>query len=102
MNRRTERKEKKAFGFKGRASKRKNKKNDVLMAARFRKKKCRMCEEKIEFLDYKDLKRLERMVSERGKILSRRITGACARHQRKVVDAVKKARFIALLPFLRK
>ncbi|HQP92242.1 MAG TPA: 30S ribosomal protein S18 [Candidatus Omnitrophota bacterium] len=66
-----------------------------------RKKTCRFCEEKIDSLDYKDFRRLERLVSERGKILSRRITGTCAKHQRKVEDAVKKARFVALLPFLK-
>lgn len=79
---------------------RREKKDDVL--TRMRKKTCRFCEEKVDTLDYKDMKRLERLVSERGKILSRRITGICARHQRKVGDAVKKARFLALLPFLKK
>jgi len=82
------------------ASKRRERKDDVL-TARMRKKTCRFCEEKIDSLDYKDFRRLERLVSERGKILSRRITGTCAKHQRKVEDAVKKARFVALLPFLK-
>lgn len=80
---------------------RREKKDDVL-SGRSRKKTCRFCEEKIVGIDYKDLKRLERLVGERGKILSRRITGSCAWHQRKVEEAVKKARFIALLPFLKK
>ncbi len=79
---------------------RREKKDDVLMG-RMKKKTCRFCEEKVDSLDYKDYKRLERLVSERGKILSRRITGTCAKHQRKVEDAVKKARFVALLPFLK-
>ncbi|MBI5872605.1 MAG: 30S ribosomal protein S18 [Candidatus Omnitrophica bacterium] len=79
---------------------RREKKEDVLMA-RMKKKTCRFCEEKITTLDYKDYRRLERLISERGKILSRRVTGTCAKHQRKVEDAVKKARFIALLPFLK-
>jgi len=78
------------------------KKEDVLVTSRMRKKTCRFCEEKIEGLDYKDIRRFERLVSERGKMLSRRITGVCARHQRKVEDAVKKARFMALLPFLKR
>ncbi len=79
---------------------RREKKDDVLM--RMRKKTCRFCEEKVDFLDYKDLRKMERLVGERGKILSRRITGICAKHQRKVEEAVKKARFMALLPFLKK
>jgi len=78
------------------------KKDDVLSLLRLRKKTCRFCEEKVEALDYKDIRRFERLVSERGKILSRRITGVCARHQRKVEDVVKKARFMALLPFLKR
>jgi small subunit ribosomal protein S18 len=94
-------------GFKGgargaAAGRRREKKDDVLSAARFRKKTCRFCEEKLNVLDYKDMKRIERLVGERGKILSRRITGMCAKHQRKVEEAVKKARFLALLPYLKK
>ncbi|MFH0941260.1 MAG: 30S ribosomal protein S18 [Candidatus Omnitrophota bacterium] len=80
---------------------RREKKDDVLMA-RFRKKTCRFCEEKVNAIDYKDLKRIERLVSERGKMLSRRVTGNCAKHQRKVEEAVKRARLMALLPFLKK
>jgi len=80
---------------------RREKKDDVLMA-RFRKKTCRFCEEKVDTLDYKDLKRIERLVSERGKMLSRRLTGTCAKHQRMVEEAVKRARLMALLPFLKK
>lgn len=80
---------------------RREKKDDVLMA-RFRKKTCRFCEEKVNAIDYKDLKRIERLVSERGKMLSRRITGVCAKHQRNVEEAVKRARLMALLPFLKK
>jgi len=69
---------------------------------RFRRKVCRFCEDKSGALDYKDLRRLERLVSERGKILSRRLTGTCARHQRMVQQAVKRARFMALLPYMKK
>lgn len=69
--------------------------------SRVRRKVCRFCEEKVAVIDYKDLRRIERLVSERGKMLSRRITGTCARHQRKVEEAVKRARFVALLPFLK-
>lgn len=84
----------------GKMGKRREKKDDVLN--RFRKKTCRFCEEKVDYVDYKDIKRIERLVSERGKILSRRLTGVCAKHQRKVQDVVKKARLLALLPFLKK
>ena len=86
-------------GFGKRPFRKREKKEDVLTQAR--KKTCRFCEEKVNVLDYKDIRRLERLVSERGKMLSRRLTGNCAKHQRKVEDAVKKARFLALLPFLK-
>lgn len=91
----------KSRGPAGRAGARRRERKDDVLTARMRKKTCRFCEEKIETLDYKDIKRLERLVSERGKILSRRITGTCAKHQRKVEDVIKKARIIALLPFLK-
>ncbi len=80
---------------------RKEKKEDVL-SGRLKKKTCRFCEEHVDSLDYKDMRKYERLISERGKMLSRRITGVCAKHQRKVVDVVKKARFLALLPFLKR
>lgn len=66
----------------------------------FRKKKCRFCVEKIFHIDYKDVARLRRNVTERGKIIPRRITGNCARHQRQLAQAIKRARFIALLPYV--
>jgi small subunit ribosomal protein S18 len=69
---------------------------------RFRRKVCRFCEDKTQALDYKDMRRLERLVSERGKILSRRLTGTCARHQRMVQQAIKRARYMALLPYMKK
>ena len=65
-----------------------------------RRKVCMFCADKIRTPDYKDLKRLQRHVSDRGKILSRRRTGVCARHQRGVATAVKRARHMALLPFV--
>lgn len=88
-------------GSAGLKARRKEKKDDVL-SGRMKKKTCRFCEEHVESLDYKDLRKYERLVSERGKMLSRRITGVCAKHQRRVVDVVKKARFLALLPFLKR
>ncbi len=81
---------------------RRREKRDDLFAARMRKKTCRFCEEKVDVIDYKDMRRYERLVSERGKMLSRRLTGVCAKHQRKVEDAVKKARFMALLPYIKR
>lgn len=66
----------------------------------FRKKKvCRFCVEKIDYIDYKKVELLQPFVQERGKILPRRITGTCSRHQRWLGEAIKRARNIALLPF---
>lgn len=65
-----------------------------------RKKVCYFCTNKIDTIDYKDVKTVSRYTSDRGKILPRRVTGACAKHQRKVTTAVKRARAIALLPYV--
>jgi small subunit ribosomal protein S18 len=65
-----------------------------------RRKVCAFCVDKIRVVDYKDVKRLQRFVSERGKILPRRRTGTCARHQRTLTTAIKRARHMALLPFV--
>ena len=64
-----------------------------------RKKVCRFCVDKVEQIDYKDVAKLRRYITERGKILPRRISGNCAKHQRQVTVAIKRARNIALLPF---
>jgi small subunit ribosomal protein S18 len=64
-----------------------------------RKKVCRFCVDKTPFLDYKDVKTLRFFITERGKILPRRISGNCARHQREVTVAVQRCRNIALIPF---
>jgi small subunit ribosomal protein S18 len=64
-----------------------------------RRKSCPYCKDKIEHADYKDVETLKRFVSDRGKIRSRRITGACRRHQSQIAAAVKRAREIALLPY---
>lgn len=64
-----------------------------------RRKYCFFCKEDIEFVDYKDFGTLRRFMSERGKIKSRRTTGACRRHQRQVAVAIKRAREVALLPY---
>ena len=67
---------------------------------RRRKKVCIFCEDKIDHIDYKDTVRLRKFISERGKILPRRVSGACAKHQRQVTVAVKRARVVALLPYI--
>lgn len=64
-----------------------------------RKKVCNFCVDKVEYIDYKDVAKLKRFVSERAKILPRRVTGTCARHQRELTVAIKRARQVALLPF---
>lgn len=64
-----------------------------------RRKICQGCVDHIESVDYKDIVMLRRFISERGKILPRRMTGICAKHQRKINLAIKRARAIALLPF---
>ena len=66
---------------------------------RRRRKVCSFCLERTEFIDYKDVTRLRRFLSDRGKIMPRRMTGTCARHQRTLTVALKRARHIALLPF---
>src|SRR2546430_16281950 len=64
-----------------------------------RKRVCKFCVEKIEYIDFKDVKTLQQFIPERGKILPRRISGTCALHQRKLQSAIKRARIAALLPF---
>ena len=65
-----------------------------------RRKPCLFCKDKVEQVDYKDVATLRKFISERGKIRSRRITGACRRHQNQVATAVKRARELALLPYV--
>lgn len=65
-----------------------------------RKKVCSFCMEKVENIDYKDIDKLRRYMSERAKIVPRRVTGTCAQHQRKLTVAIKRARHIALLPYV--
>ena len=64
-----------------------------------RHKVCAFCQEKVEFIDYKDVNRLKKYITEGGKILPRRMSGTCAMHQRELSNAIKKARIVALLPF---
>src|SRR5437867_1346691 len=65
-----------------------------------RRKVCKFCADKVDLVDYKDVRRLRTFVSERGKIIPRRISGSCARHQRQLTHAIKRARTVALLPYL--
>lgn len=74
-------------------------KNDRRGGRKGRKKVCSFCVEKVEVIDYKDVPRLKRFISERAKILPRRVTGTCAYHQRQLTTAIKRARHIALLPY---
>lgn len=70
------------------------------MKRRMRKKKiCLFCADKVDSIDYKDIDKLKKYITDRGKILPKRITGTCAVHQRELTKAIKKARMIALLPF---
>ena len=64
-----------------------------------KKKYCKLCLEKVGFVDYKDEKRLGRFVTDHGKIVPRRVSGTCARHQKQLTTAIKRARVLALLPF---
>lgn len=64
-----------------------------------RRKVCPFCVDKVEEIDYKDVAKLRKFITERGKILPRRITGTCAKHQRQLTIAIKRARNVALLPF---
>ena len=67
---------------------------------RGRKKVCAFCVDKIQQIDYKDVPRLRRYLSERAKIVPRRVTGTCAHHQRQLTVAIKRARHLALLPYI--
>ena len=67
---------------------------------RKRRKVCSFCVDKVEHIDYKDSAKLRRFLSERSKILPRRVTGTCAKHQRELTIAIKRARHMALIPFV--
>lgn len=66
------------------------------------RKVCNFCKDKVDFIDYKDVSRLRRFINDRAKIVGRRSTGTCAKHQRALTVAIKRARNIALLPFVNK
>lgn len=65
-----------------------------------RRKVCQFCADKVEHIDYKDLARLRKFTTERGKIMPRRMSGVCAKHQRELAIAIKRARQVALMPYV--
>ncbi|MFH2138433.1 MAG: 30S ribosomal protein S18 [Candidatus Omnitrophota bacterium] len=74
-------------------------KKDKKRTGFIKKRVCRFCTEKVDDIDYKDINRLSKFVTERGKIVPSRASGTCAKHQRKVAQAIKRARYVALLPY---
>ncbi len=74
-------------------------KNDRRPNRKGRRKVCTFCVDKVDYIDYKDVNKLRRFTSERSKILPRRVTGTCAKHQRELTTAIKRARYVALLPY---
>lgn len=79
----------------------KDKKKGAGKFTTMRKKFCRFCANKTRVIDYKDLRLLDSFITEKGKIASTRPSGNCAKHQRRLVEAIKKARFLALAPYVR-
>jgi small subunit ribosomal protein S18 len=77
-----------------------NERNDRNPRGRKRRKVCAFCVDKVGSIDYKDTAKLRRYLSERSKILPRRMTGTCAAHQRQLTEAIKRARHLALLPYV--
>jgi small subunit ribosomal protein S18 len=74
-------------------------KNDRRPNKKGRRKVCSFCVDKVECIDYKDVNKLNKFTSDRAKILPRRVTGTCAKHQRELTTAIKRARHIAILPY---
>ena len=75
------------------------KRNERPRVRRAKRKVCSFCVDKVDYIDYKDVAKLRRYVTERAKILPRRISGCCAKHQRQLTVAIKRARQIALMPY---
>lgn len=73
---------------------------NIRRAGRRKKRVCAFCAEKSNVIDYKDVPKLRKYISERGKILPRRVSGNCAKHQRKMTIAIKRARHVALIPYV--
>lgn len=79
---------------------RKRTKKDPSKKRVYKKRPCRFCGDKVENIDYLDYQRFQKFITERGKIVPSRISGNCAKHQRQIARAIKKARTLALLPFV--
>jgi small subunit ribosomal protein S18 len=79
---------------------RKRKPKDALKKKVYKKRPCRFCLDKVETIDYLDYNKFQKLLTERGKIVPSRISGTCAKHQRQLAKAIKKARVLALLPFV--
>ena len=87
-------------GGRGRGDKKAGDKEKGQRRTLFRRRKvCKFCADKIDYIDYKDVKLLQQFIPERSKILPRRISGTCATHQRSLQQAIKRARHLALIPF---
>ncbi len=87
-------------GPKGRGNSRGGEKGGPRRSMFRRRKVCKFCVDKIDHIDYKDMKMLQPFIPERAKIIPRRISGVCAMHQRKLQTAIKRARLLALLPYV--
>ena len=88
------------FGFEKKKRERGEKKRDPLKKKIFRKRPCRFCIDKVGEIDYLDYQKFQKLITERGKIIPSRISGTCAKHQRQLSRAIKKARTLSLLPFV--
>jgi len=86
--------------FKPYKTEKKRTKRDPLKKRIFKKRPCKFCIEKIENIDYLDYQKFQKFLTERGKIVPSRISGNCAKHQRQIAKAIKKARVMSLLPFV--
>ena len=73
--------------------------NDRARSRKPKRKVCAFCADKVDFIDYKDVAKLRRYITERAKIVPRRISGCCAKHQRELTISIKRARYMALLPY---
>ena len=73
--------------------------NDKMRSRRPKRKVCAFCVDKVDCIDYKDVAKIRRYITERAKILPRRISGCCAKHQRELTTSIKRARYMALLPY---
>jgi len=80
--------------------KKRDTKRDPLKKKIFRKRPCKFCLDKVESIDYLDYQKFQKFITERGKIVPSRISGSCAKHQRRLARAIKKARIASLLPFV--